>query len=353
MSSPASWGPNALETPTAAAAARQAIAQRSTSNREPSSERELKKRFTGGLLIRRPGRKSAHPALDAASESRDGEAGALPPGMRATARTSSPLVADRGRSAVDRAGPPGDTPSVPTLREWLAEAPFTLGLSSGFFGFFAHTGVVSVLEAEGLRPARVVGSSAGALVGGLWAAGTPAARLREELLALRREHFWDPWPGLGLLRGRMFRARLDGMLPVRTFEQCATPLAVSAFDVLGLRTAVLDAGPLAPAIHASCAAPLLFQPVRIGARLYSDGGVLDRHGLAGAGSGEPDPLPPPDLALAVAARVEPGAPGPRATRAAGGRAPGLPRLGPFRLERAGEAIERAADGMRAALDAPA
>jgi hypothetical protein len=55
---------------------------------------------------------------------------------------------------------------VATLRDWLRGGPFTLGLSSEFFGFFAHAGVVSVLEPEGLLPARVVGSSAGALTGG-------------------------------------------------------------------------------------------------------------------------------------------------------------------------------------------
>src|SRR5512138_2113145 len=176
---------------------------------------------------------------------------------------------------------------VQTLRAWLAEAPFTLGLSSGFFGFFAHAGVVSVLEEEGIAPVRVVGSSAGALAGGLWAAGLPAARLREELLALRREHFWDPRPGLGLLRGALFRARLEALLPVRTFEECPRPLAVSAFDVLARRTGVLREGPLARALHASCAVPFLFHPVWIGARAYLDGGVLDRHGLAGLGGDRP------------------------------------------------------------------
>ncbi|HET9038276.1 MAG TPA: patatin-like phospholipase family protein, partial [Myxococcaceae bacterium] len=98
---------------------------------------------------------------------------------------------------------------MPTLREWLREGPFTLVMSSGFFGFFAHAGVVSVLEEEGLRPARITGSSAGALVGALWGAGVPAARIREELLALRREHFWDLRPGLGLLAGALFRALLE------------------------------------------------------------------------------------------------------------------------------------------------
>jgi NTE family protein len=241
---------------------------------------------------------------------------------------------------------------VPTLRHWLAAAPFTLGLSSGFFGFFAHAGIVSVLEGEGLLPARVVGSSAGALVGGLWAAGVPAPRIREELLALRREHFWDPWPGAGLLRGRLFRARLEAMLPVRSFEECPRPVAVSAFDVLAVRTAVLGSGALAPALHASCAAPLLFHPVRIGKRLYCDGGVLDRHGLAGLGGGERVlyhhlTSRSPWRRRSSPALVVPERPGLEAVAL-----DGLPRLGPFRLERAAEAMERAAEGMRAALSRP-
>ena len=272
------------------------------------------------------------------------------PGVPSHARTGA---ARARRAALIGGAVPATLPPVPTLRAWLAEAPFTLGLSSGFFGFFAHAGVVSVLEEEGLRPARIVGSSAGALAGGLWGAGVPAAQLREELLALRRAHFWDPFPGLGLLRGRLFRERLEAMLPVRSFDACPVPLAFSAFDVLGWRTAVLDAGPLAPAIHASCAAPVLFQPVRLGGRLYSDGGVRDRHGLAGA-RGDARILyhhltsrSPWRRRSSPALRI-PERPGLRAVALAG-----LPRLGPFRLERGREAMERAAEGMRAALDAPA
>ncbi len=239
--------------------------------------------------------------------------------------------------------------AVPTLRDWLREAPFTLGLSSGFFGFFAHAGVVSVLEEEGLLPARVVGSSAGALTGGLWAAGVPARRLREELLALRRAHFWDPRPGLGLLRGALFRSRLEALLPVETFEACPRPLAVSVFDLRARRTAVLRNGPLAPALHASCAAPVLFQPVRIGGRTYLDGGVLDRHGLAALAPGERV------LYHHLTSRSpwrRRGSPALRVPRRPGLRAlafDGLPRLGPFRLERAAEVMERAAEATHAAL----
>ncbi|HSM93651.1 MAG TPA: patatin-like phospholipase family protein [Anaeromyxobacteraceae bacterium] len=240
----------------------------------------------------------------------------------------------------------------PTLRSWLSEAPYTLALSSGFFGFFAHAGVVAVLEEEeGLWPSAGCGSSAGALVMGLWGAGLPAARLREELLALRREHFWDPWPGWGLLRGLKFRDRLESLLPVPTFDRCRWPVAFSAYDVATKRTEVLRDGPLAPAIHASCAVPLLFQPVCIGARRFLDGGVTDRHGLAATRPGERvlyhhltsrSPWRKKDSpALRIPARE-----GLRAVAI-----DGLPRSGPFKLHAGLSAMERAAEGMRAALDA--
>jgi NTE family protein len=177
----------------------------------------------------------------------------------------------------------------------------------------------------------------------------PARRIRDELLALRREHFWDPGPGLGLLRGALFRARLERILPVETFEECPRPLAVSVFDVRARATAVLQSGPLAPALHASCAAPLLFQPVRIGASTYLDGGVLDRHGLAGCPVGERvlyhhlTSRSPWRHRKSPALRV-PARPALRALAF-----DGLPRLGPFRLARSAEVMERAADLTRAAL----
>jgi len=176
------------------------------------------------------------------------------------------------------------TPPHPraTLRETLAEGPFTLAMSSGFFGFFAHAGVLAALVDASLLPVRVTGSSAGALVGGLWAAGLPITEARRSLRALTREAFWDPTPGLGVLRGKRLRRLLESLLPEATFERARVPLAISVYEPLLRRTVVLRAGEIAPAIHASCAVPLMFHPVRIGSRVYVDGGVADRPGLAGA-----------------------------------------------------------------------
>jgi NTE family protein len=173
----------------------------------------------------------------------------------------------------------------PTLRDVLSEGPFGLTMSSGFFGFFAHTGMLTALLDAGLTPVRVTGSSAGALVGGMWAAGLEPAEARAALEGLTRESFWDPFPGLGILRGKKFRALIESLLPEASFQRTRVPFAASVYDPLARRTVVLTEGRLAPAIQASCAVPFMFHPVRIDGRLYVDGGVSDRPGLAGMPAG--------------------------------------------------------------------
>lgn len=240
----------------------------------------------------------------------------------------------------------------PTLREWLQDGPFSLTMSSGFFGFFAHAGVLSVLEEEGLKPRRCSGSSAGALVTGLWASGVPATTLRDELLKLERREFWDPRPGPGLLRGRRFLKKLEALLPVRTFEACPVPVAVSVYDVVGNRTVVKNTGALAPALVASCAVPVMFQPVWMEGRPYSDGGILDRPGLAG--------MPHTERVLYhhLASKSPWRRKNSEALKVPGRDAmsalviEALPRVNPFKLERGREAFERAAQAARRALDLP-
>lgn len=180
---------------------------------------------------------------------------------------------------------------------WLAAEPFTLVLSAGFFGFYAHAGVIAALERAGLRPRRIVGTSAGAITGGMWAAGVELGSIIELLGALRREDFWDPsWLGwgardsdpgtrLGILRGRKFDALLGRALAqternVQQIEDCPIALAIVTHELRRRTTAVLDRGPLRPAIRASAALPIMFGPVRIHGRLHADGGISDRPGFS-------------------------------------------------------------------------
>jgi len=244
------------------------------------------------------------------------------------------------------------TSNATTLREWLAEKPFAMTMSSGFFGFFAHCGVMSVLEEENLLPTRASGSSAGALVVGCWAGGVPAQELRDELLALQRKDFWDPGFGWGLLKGELFRKRLLSILPVETFAECRIPLAVSAYDLKTRSTQVLNEGPLHLAIQASCAFPFMFQPVRIQKNRYLDGGIADRPGLMGMPKDE-------RLFFHHLASKSPW----RRKNSKDLKIPKrdnmvsmvigeLPRVNPFRLERGVQAFNIAREATQVALDSP-
>lgn len=187
-----------------------------------------------------------------------------------------------------------------THHAWLQAEPFTLVLSAGFFGFFAHCGVLLALEQAGLRPRRIIGVSAGAIAGGLWASGVAASELAERFATLRLDDFWDPsWHGwqrdgdagtrLGLIRGR----KLDGLLAesldargLSRIEQCPLAFSPVTHDLLARRSVVHREGPLRTTIRASAALPIMFGPVRVAGRLHADGGISDRSGLRALAPGE-------------------------------------------------------------------
>ncbi len=139
---------------------------------------------------------------------------------------------------------------------------------------------------------------------------------------------------------------------MKTFEDCRVPLALSVWDVLARRTVVLRSGPLARGIHASCAFPVLLQPVRVGGRLYADGGIADRPGMAGVAEGEQVLYHHLTSRSPWRRRNSPALAIPEWPRLQSIAIADLPRLGPFRLSRGPEAMERAAVGARAALSRP-
>lgn len=167
-----------------------------------------------------------------------------------------------------------------TRAEILAQTPFSLSLSSGFFGYFAHLGFVQALEDRGLAPQALSGSSAGALVAAGLASGRSAKQLVEIFLNIQKKDFWDPRWGFGYLQG----VRLEELLQqycVQTFEQALVPLYISAFNIRHRRTEVISQGDIARACRASAAVPGLFHPVKVNANYFWDGGVRDRAGHKG------------------------------------------------------------------------
>ena len=175
----------------------------------------------------------------------------------------------------------------PTLGEWLAEEPYTLACSSGFFGFYAQSGVISALYENELLPIATRGSSTGALATALWASGSfDYGEIKEKLSEINRADFWDPGVGLGLLKGERLDGTLRETLSNKRFEDCLVPMHISVFDLRSRQTEVIDSGDLTQAVHASIAIPPLFHPVKIDGRRKLDGGIKDHAGCHGAPLGE-------------------------------------------------------------------
>lgn len=164
--------------------------------------------------------------------------------------------------------------------DYLSQSPFSLSLSSGFFGFFAHLGFYTAFEARGLLPVALSGSSAGALVAAGVASGLNAVEMKDLFLSISKNDFWDPAFGYGYLQGQKFEDLLKKYF-AQDFKNVHVPLYISVFNINKKRTEVLTEGSIASAVRASSAVPLFFHPVKIGNHHYWDGGIRDRAGVRG------------------------------------------------------------------------
>ena len=195
-----------------------------------------------------------------------------------------------------------------------AERPrIGLVLGGGGAAGVAHVGVIQALEALGIRPDVVTGTSMGAIVGGLYAAGLNTAELENAVTAidwtsilndksdrlllhpLRRDSRIDPFStqtdlpiGIGeggvqvdaglvdavklTLELRRLAARAEG---IADFDELPIPFRAVATDLVTGEAVVLGEGDLATALRASMSIPALFPPVEIGERLLVDGGVVN------------------------------------------------------------------------------
>lgn len=151
-----------------------------------------------------------------------------------------------------------------------------LVLSSGFLAFARQCGFLAAVEDSGLGIDGVVGTSSGALAGGLWLSGMSASELARELssrkpIALCSPHF-ALWRGLFTMDGVI--EHLSQLLPAR-FEDLDRPFGVGVMTSSGDHRLVTS-GPLVPAVAASMAIPRLFVPVPVDGEPCSDGAFVSR-----------------------------------------------------------------------------
>jgi NTE family protein len=151
-----------------------------------------------------------------------------------------------------------------------------LVLSGGGARGVAHIGVVQALEEMGLKFCHISGTSAGAVVGALYAHGYSPTEIFEIIQHVNIFKSLRPaWTWVGLLKMEGLHALLIKYLPENSFEKLKIPLKVAASDITRGEIAYFDQGELIPALLASCSIPAVFHPQQFKDHLYVDGGVLD------------------------------------------------------------------------------
>ncbi len=155
--------------------------------------------------------------------------------------------------------------------------PIVLALGGGGAKGYAHIGVIRVLEEAGYDVVAVAGTSAGALVGALYAGGYTPDEILERLLAVDPQHIFDRRSGdrpsiLGL---QGMESMLREALGDRTFADLERPFGAVAVDILSGQTIFLRSGKVVDAALASSAVPGVFPPIAWKDWLLVDGGVAD------------------------------------------------------------------------------
>lgn len=152
-----------------------------------------------------------------------------------------------------------------------------LALGGGAAKGFAHVGVIAVLEEAGLRPALVVGTSAGSVVGALYASGKTGQQLQQAALQIEEVAIADwmvPIVNRGMFRGEALARYVNETVGGRLLEDMRIPFGVVATDLGSGQPVLFRRGDTGTAVRASSAVPAVFQPVRIGGRDYVDGGLV-------------------------------------------------------------------------------
>ncbi|PKO86873.1 MAG: esterase [Betaproteobacteria bacterium HGW-Betaproteobacteria-12] len=163
-----------------------------------------------------------------------------------------------------------EPPPAPTARP----RKLALALGGGAARGFAHIGVIKMLESQGIVPDIIVGTSAGAVVGALYAGGFDAFAMQKIAQQLDEKIFAD-WTlgGRGLLKGEALQEFINHHLNRRPLEKLNKTFAAVATDLNSGERVVFRTGDSGMAVRASAAVPGVFQPAEFNGHSYVDGGL--------------------------------------------------------------------------------
>jgi len=151
-----------------------------------------------------------------------------------------------------------------------------LALGGGAAHGLAHIGVLKVLEEHEIPIGLVTGTSVGSVIGAFWASGYKADEIYAIAEGIRKKDILKiALPKKGIFSLSKLEEIIKGYIPHNTFEGLDKPFGCVATHLNSGRALYMTKGPLARAIAASCAVPVVFNPVEIDGETYVDGGLVE------------------------------------------------------------------------------
>ena len=169
------------------------------------------------------------------------------------------------------------TASVTSKPAAMRKPVLALALGGGAARGFAHVGALQALDAAGIRPDIVVGTSAGSVVGAIYASGLRGDALRQAAENVEQTSITDwqlPLFNRGVLRGVSLERFINQQVGNRNIQSMPIRLGIVATDLQSGEGILFRSGNTGQAVRASSAVPGVFEPVRIGNRDYVDGGLV-------------------------------------------------------------------------------
>jgi len=167
--------------------------------------------------------------------------------------------------------------TVPEAPRVARQPRIGIALGGGGTKGFAHVGVLKTLEAQGLAPALLAGTSAGSVVGALYASGLTGFALQDVAFSLDEARLRDiDWRNLvkGVLLGQKLQDYVNELVKNRPLESLSKPFVAVATELDTGQRVVFARGNTGQAVRASCSIPGVFQPTLIAGKTYVDGGVV-------------------------------------------------------------------------------
>ena len=155
--------------------------------------------------------------------------------------------------------------------------PYKIGLalSGGGAKGFAHLGAFKLLEETGLKPDIISGTSAGSLMGVLFADGYSAEEIKSMFIGREFSDFAQiQVPKSGLFDTERFQDFLERQLRTKLIEDLPIPMVIVATDLDNGISHEFRSGPIVEAVTASCCMPIIFKPIEINKVHYVDGGLF-------------------------------------------------------------------------------